>query len=120
MKEEVNRWIKPAEEELDTAKINFNAKKYFSAAFWSQQESEKALKALLINNTDRFPKIHDLVQLARMNKAPLQITELCAKLNPAYTASRYPDSPKEYGKEECEQMILYCGEVLKWIKKNLN
>lgn len=120
MKEEVKRWLNQAKEEFDTAGINFKAKKYFSAAFWSQQAAEKALKALLIKNTQSFPKIHDLVQLARLNKAPLEIVELCSKLNPAYTASRYPDTPKEYTREECEKVLLYCQEVLKWIEKNLN
>ena len=120
MKIEVKRWLKQAEEEFDTAKINFKAKKHFSAAFWCQQSAEKAFKALLINNTNKFPKIHDLTKLAKLNEAPLDIAELCAKINPAYTASRYPDSPKKYTREECRQIIKYCQKILKWIKKNLS
>ncbi|MBI3035898.1 HEPN domain-containing protein [Candidatus Woesearchaeota archaeon] len=120
MKQEVKRWMKQANEELDTAKINFEAKKYFSAAFWCQQSVEKAFKALLIYKTNKFPKIHDLTKLAKLNEAPLNILELCAKINPAYTVSRYPDSPKKYTRKECKQIISYCQEVLKWIKKNLN
>ena len=119
MKEEVKRWMEQSEEEFDTAKLNFEVKKYFSAAFWCQQSCEKAFKALLIHKTDKFPKIHDLTSLARLTNAPSKITELCAKLNPAYTVSRYPDSPKKYTKEECEKIIEYCQEVLQWIKKNL-
>jgi len=111
MKEEVKRWMAQAKEELDTAQINFEAEKYFSAAFWCQQAAEKALKALLIDKTNEFPKIHDLTKLARLNSAPKEIVELCAKLNPAYTASRYPDSSKKYSKEECKQVIKHCQEV---------
>ena len=45
--------------------------------------------------------------------------ELCAKINPAYIITRYPDSPKKYTKEECQFIIQYCEEILKWIKKNM-
>ena len=119
MKEEVKRWIKQSKEEFDTAKINFEARKYFSAAFWCQQSIEKGLKALLIIKTADFPKIHDLTRLAKLNNAPIRILELCSKINPAYTASRYPDSPKEYSKKECEEIIDISQEVLQWIKKSL-
>ncbi|MBS3096716.1 HEPN domain-containing protein [Candidatus Woesearchaeota archaeon] len=120
MKEEVKRWMKQAQEDYETAKFNFDGKKYKSAAFWCQQSAEKAFKALLIKKTNKFPKIHDLTKLAKLNESPLRILELCAKINPAYTASRYPDSPKKYTKKECSQIIKYCEEVLKWVKKNIN
>ncbi len=120
MKEEVDSWMKQAEEEFDTAKINFKVKKYFSSAFWCQQSVEKSLKALLIHETGRFPKVHDLVMLAKLNKAPLRIMELCAKINPAYIASRYPDFIQTYSKEDCKQIIDACQEVLKWVKNQLN
>ena len=119
MKEEIKRWFIQSREEFDTAKINFDAEKYFAVAFWCQQSAEKALKALLIKKTNSFPKIHDLTNLAKLNKAPTRIITLCAKLNPAYIASRYPDSPKRYTREECELIIKYCQEVLEWVEKNL-
>ncbi len=120
MKEEVNKWMEQANEELDTADINFKAKKYFSSAFWCQQSVEKAFKALLIKRTNKFPKIHDLTKLARLTNAPKNILMLCSKINPAYTASRYPDSPKKYSKGECKKLIAYSKVILKWTKKNLS
>lgn len=120
MKEDIKRWLEQAEEELDTSIINFKAKKYFSAAFWCQQAVEKAFKSLLIKKTNKFPKVHDLTKLAKLNNAPINIIELCAKINPAYIASRYPDSPKKYTKEESKQTIKYARKVIEWIKKNLN
>ena len=119
MKEEVKKWMEQAKEDHDTAKFNFEGKKYKSAAFWCQQSIEKALKALLIKKTNSFPKIHDLTRLAKLNKAPITIIELCAKINPAYIASRYPDSPNKYTKVECKKIMSYSEEVLQWIKKNL-
>ena len=120
MKVEVNKWVEQAKEEFDTAKINFEAKKYFSSAFWCQQSIEKAFKALLIKRTNKFPKIHDLTKLAKLTNSPKNILRLCSKINPAYTASRYPDSPKKYSKEECKKLIAYSKVVLKWIEKNLS
>ena len=119
MKEEIKSWLEQSDEEFDTAKINFNAGKFFSAAFWCQQSAEKSFKALLIVKTGKFPKIHDLTRLAKLTGCPEKILELCAKLNPAYTVSRYPDSLKKYSKEECEEIMKYTEEILKWIKKNL-
>jgi HEPN domain-containing protein len=90
MKEEVKRWLEQAKRDLITAENSFESKDYYASSFWCQQAAEKALKALLIKKTGEFPKIHDLTNLARLNMVPQRIVELCAKLNPAYTNSRYP------------------------------
>ncbi len=105
MQEEVKKWMGQAREDCGTAKFNFEGKKYKSAAFWCQQSVEKALKALLIKKTNNFSKIHDLTRLAKLNNAQIKIIELCAKINPAYISSRYPDSPKKYTGGECKQII---------------
>lgn len=98
MRQEAKNWWMQAKVDFNSAKYNFKGKKYYLGAFMSQQSVEKALKALLIQETKDFPKIHDLTKLARMTNAPLDIVELCAKINPAYTASRYPDTAKKYSK----------------------
>ena len=120
MREEVKRWFLLAKEELETARFNFGGGKYNSSAFWCQQAVEKSMKSLLIKNTNDFPKIHDLTKLAKLNNAPIDIIELCAKINPAYVASRYPDAPKRYTREECELIIKHSEEVIGWIRKNLD
>ncbi|HLD42408.1 MAG TPA: HEPN domain-containing protein [Candidatus Nanoarchaeia archaeon] len=120
MKEEIKRWIDRAEADIRTANNSFKSGDYYASAFWCQQVAEKAFKALLIKRTKEFPKIHDLTRLAKLSNAPARIIEVCAKLNPSYTASRYPDSPESYTQKEAEQMIDYCQEVLKWIQENLN
>jgi len=120
MKEEVERWIEQSEEDLDTAIVDFDNGKYKASAFWCQQSVEKGFKAILIQKTNKFPRIHDLVKLADLNNAPLRIKEACAKIDPAYMSSRYPDLAKKYTKEECEEVIEHCKEALKWIKKNLS
>jgi len=49
MSEEAEIWWKQALEDLDTAKFNFSGRKFDAAAFFAQQATEKALKALYIN-----------------------------------------------------------------------
>ncbi|MBK5190671.1 MAG: HEPN domain-containing protein [Methanosarcinales archaeon] len=57
MEEDIQRWWDRATEDLETAKFNFRGKKYRAAAFFSQQATEKALKALYIK---RFRKLKRL------------------------------------------------------------
>ena len=97
----------------------FRSRKYDDAAFFCQQSTEKALKAMVIQKTNEFPKLHDLTFLAKLAQSPEYIIEQCAKLNSAYVASRYPDSLQKYSKKESQELISKCNEVLKWIKKNL-
>ena len=119
MGQEIKNWWLQAKVDFDSAEYNFKGKRYYLCAFMSQQSVEKALKALLIKRTKDFPKIHDLTKLAKMVNAPLEIVELCAKINPAYIASRYPDTAKKYSKKECTELLKYAKQVLEWIKKNL-
>lgn len=57
MKEEVKRWLKKAKQDLDSAKYNYEGKKYDVSAFLCQQSSEKALKALLLEKSGQLRKI---------------------------------------------------------------
>lgn len=57
--------------------------------------------------------------LARSANAPVNIVELCAKITPAYTAARYPDTPAKYSKADSEELLKYATEVLQWVTKRL-
>ena len=120
MRKEVQNWLDQATDDFDGAEFNFHGKKYYIAAFLCQQAVEKALKALLIEKTANFPRIHDLTRLARLVEAPKDIVTKCARINPACTASRYPDSPKQYSKEDCEKLLADSKVVLKWINERLD
>ena len=43
------RWLRAAQNDLETAKVLLNNKQYNACAFYSQQTAEKALKALLFS-----------------------------------------------------------------------
>jgi len=119
MKPETKNWLKRAERDVKTAGNSFKSKDYYAASFWCQQSIEKGLKALLIEKTGKFPKIHDILKLSQLNNPPQKIQEICALVNPAYIGSRYPDIPKTYTQKESKKIISLCKEVLRWIKKSL-
>ncbi|MFH1608191.1 MAG: HEPN domain-containing protein [archaeon] len=119
MREEVKRWIEKSDSDLKTAKYNLDGRILDAAIFYSQQSVEKAFKALLIERTKEFPRIHDLTRLARMSKAPEKIIRFCSVINPGYIVSRYPDQEEEYSLEDTVEIIRSAEEVLKWIKKKL-
>jgi len=120
MRKEIEIWLQQALDDFEGAEYNFDGKKFSIAAFLCQQAIEKALKALLIQRTKAFPKIHDLTHLARSLDAPEKIVTLCAQLNTAYVASRYPDTPKKFTSREVMVLLTACKEVLEWAKKNLS
>lgn len=75
MREETENWWKQANRDFRSAKRIMELGEYYVNAFLSQQAVEKALKALLIDRTGNFPRIHDIAELSRRVKAPLKITE---------------------------------------------
>lgn len=119
MKRETGNWFRQAKEDLDSARYCFKGRKFSLTAFLCQQSAEKALKAMLIERTSEFPKIHDLTKLARMLNSPKEIFDMCASINPAYIATRYHDSPQKYSKDDCIKILKYSEDVIKWTKKNL-
>lgn len=50
MGDEHNVWLRQAERDLNTAKVNLRERIYDASAFFSQQAAEKALKAFYIKN----------------------------------------------------------------------
>ncbi|ATZ61000.2 MAG: hypothetical protein DDT33_01409 [Firmicutes bacterium] len=119
MRKETENWWKQAVKDMESAEKIMELGEYYVSAFLSQQAVEKALKALMIQQIGSFPRIHDVVELSRRVNAPSKIIELCAKINPAYTATRYPDVASDFDKGEVEEIIHSAKEVLKWTKKKL-
>ncbi len=88
---EYERWFVQAQEDFDTACFNIKGKKWKAGVFFLQQAVEKALKSLVIKKFRKLTKTHDLLLLAREVAVPQNIADSCAKLNPAYGYTRYPD-----------------------------
>lgn len=121
MNEEIKKWWKRAKGDLKKAKDNLNIKNYDLTSFLCQQAVEKALKALLIKKTKKFPKIHDLVRLGRLVDIDKDLLKNCEKLTSVYVETRYPDiSDIKYTKEEAEQDIKTAKKVIKWVREKIS
>lgn len=91
MRPEAARGLASTEEDLGHARYLRDGSRTAPASFFAQQAAEKALKAALIQNAGRFPRVHDLVVLACELKASAEILARCDLLAPACTGARYPD-----------------------------
>jgi len=119
MKEEIGDWIKKAESDLDVAKYNFKGNKIDAAAFFCQQATEKALKAVYIKKFDSLLKIHDLVLLSKKVEAPQEIIDLCKVLTSYYIETRYPGLFQKFSEKEVAEALMSSEKVIEWAKKNL-
>lgn len=120
MKEEVKKWWKYSESDINTADYLFQGKRYKDASFYCQQAIEKGLKALLLKKGRKIIKIHDLVKLARELDLSEELMKDCEILNIVYVDTRYPDiGTKKYIKKETLNDIKSAKKILKWIRKNL-
>ncbi len=121
MREETKRWMDKVKDDLRKAKDNFKIKNYDLSSFLCQQTVEKALKAVLIERTKNFPKIHDLVRLGKLVVLDEELLKDCEKLSPVYIETRYPDVDEEdYTQEESAEDIKTAEKILKWTIKQLS
>ncbi len=125
MRPDIERWFLQGKEELDTAKVDFNAGKWFAAAFWTQQAVEKVLKALYLFTKKESPgTTHSLTFLGRELGVPQEFLRLLRDSTKDYYLSRYPDASEDvpflmYRKEDVEQGLSTAEDLLQWVEKQL-
>ena len=110
MREEALLWFKQARKALN----DLRTEDWDSAAFWSQQASEKALKTLLIAH-GKMHRIHNLLELREIVKRELTIH---------YTMSRYPNAAntlpsQPYDESKAKDLIGRAEKILGWVERNL-
>ena|SRR3989344_8390113 len=114
---EFNEWLEKAYSDFDAALLLIREKKFEQGAFFLQQSSEKALKAIYLKREKKLIKTHDLILLARNVKAPKNISDNCKKLTQLYQATRYPDVPSSKEIEaNISELIELAQEVVQWAK----
>lgn len=124
MKAEIKLWLDLAYDDLDTARQNFNIKKYHIASLFAQQAVEKALKALYMTVFHDLKKTHDLVFLANKLDLPDSFKSICKKLDPIYLQTRYPDVSGQLPRTlfnviDAQEFINISDEVVEWVKKKI-
>ncbi len=129
MREEVVLWIRQAEADLRKARNDLITHDWDSAAFWSQQAAEKALKALLIY-FGKVARSHNLLELARILMEEVgvdtsSILDDLRELTIHYTISRYPNAanalPIElYDEKMARDLVSRAERVVLWVKQYLH
>lgn len=120
MKQETKKWVDKAKDDLRKAKDNFKIENYDLASFLCQQAVEKSLKAILIEKTNEFPKIHDLVRLGKLVELDKKLLKDCEGLTAVYIGTRYPDIEDKYDEEESAKDIDVAERIIKWAIKKIS
>jgi HEPN domain-containing protein/predicted nucleotidyltransferase len=117
-------WVKEAEEELESAVILFEHKKFKGTCYHCQQCVEKGLKALIIEKGKKPGRIHDIVELFNTvttigYNIPLTMDDAIF-LNSIYR-SRYPTEEGllphgEPTPEDTQRAVTVSEELLKTVK----
>ena len=128
IREEALRWIEKGENDISTANILLEHKKYNPSAFYSQQAAEKILKGLLLTYNEATWGHSVLSLLRRLDEimdVDINEIEQCAKeLDRHYIPSRYPDAypsgkPEDYYTEKMPKEALICALKIKEFAQNL-
>jgi HEPN domain-containing protein len=101
------------------------AERFYAAAFFAQQATEKGLKAVHIDRLRILPPpSHDLLLLARAVGAPSEMATSLRRLIPDFIRSRYPDAsgsvPAElYDRAIAQERVTIAEGVMAWIRQQI-
>jgi HEPN domain-containing protein len=122
------RWLRQANEDLTTARILFESRRYGPCAFFCQQAAEKALKAVVYSCGEKpwghsVPALLDQVcAVVRVEPDHVPVAEAEA-LDEHYTRSRYPDArpqtADDYSQETAEEALSQAHAVLAFVEDTL-
>lgn len=118
MKKETEKWLLKAKEDLADTEFNINGGHDSLGVFMLQQVSEKALKALHIENFGKYEFTYNLVRLSSKFNTPDKFQKTLEELTPVYTGFRYPDISGEEI-EDPEGKLPLTKEIIEWIEKQL-
>jgi len=125
-KDIIKNWTEASKQDLETAEILFENKKYHHALFFCHLSIEKYLKAIIVKTTKKAPPlIHDLVRLVETTDVKLTSTiknEL-ADISAFNIQARYDDYKlsfyKKANKRFTAKYLKITKEILKWLKEYL-
>ena len=118
----VERWAEQARYDLETADAMQRSGRYLYVLFCCQQAVEKAIKALITKQTQKFPpRIHNLVRLAEVATLELsdERAQLLRELSNYYIQTRYPEEIPELAAKISEtqsrQILEQTEETIQWL-----
>jgi HEPN domain-containing protein len=128
-REEAQRWLRQALEDMATARALFDAKRYYMVCFVCQQIAEKALKAYLLAQGEPPALTHGVDELCRLaaehDAAFSALRSRISILDGYYVPTRYPDSlpsgiPADvYNAAAAEQTLRLAQDALDFVQARL-
>jgi len=118
-------WFDIGHNEFGFAKAGFENFKAFypQICFQCQQAVEKYLKGFLVYHRKRFPKIHDLTELAKLcakiDKGFLKFLKETDILGQYYLTSRYPLEYREAGRKEAGEALEIAKKIIIFVKNKV-
>lgn len=118
-------WIRYADDDLEAARVLFDAGRYAMCAFHCQQALEKILKATIVRATKhRPPYTHNLRDLAAHLPElliPDEIGRILRRADPHYRATRYPGlaDSSEYTRVNVQKLFEQTRTAYEWFSNRL-
>jgi HEPN domain-containing protein len=115
-------WFYIGKNEFGFAKAGFEELDAFypQICFQCQQAVEKYLKGFLVYHGKRFPKIHDLTELAKLcakiDKDFLKFLTDTDILSQYYLTSRYPLEYPPANKKQAERALKIAKKIISFVK----
>jgi HEPN domain-containing protein len=116
------QWLNHAISDLALARLGLNSKDVLpeQICFHAQQAVEKALKAVLLHKSIRFPAIHDIEELVQIGRHEgVQFpdwAEDLASLTPYAVETRYPGHWEDFQETEVNQARAVAQKTVEWVK----
>jgi HEPN domain-containing protein len=121
----IKDWIAKASGDLKSSKklIKDDDETLDSAAYFTQQSAEKALKSYLIFKQQPIPRTHDLEKLLKdcmkYDSTFDRLREDIEPLAPYATYTRYPDDRFSIDRDEVLKAIICAEKILKFVKTKI-
>lgn len=126
MKPITEKWLKRVEYDIETARAMLRSNRYQYVIFCCQQSVEKALKALIAEQSEEMPpRIHNLRRLAQSLNLELNESQdiLFGFLSQFYIDARYDTFVNELAStvssEKAKQILKQTEDVLEWLLSRL-
>jgi len=120
-------WTDQARYDMDTARAMFDSGRYLYVLFCCQQAVEKALKAIVVRQTDDLPpRLHNLLRSAEIAgiKMEPKWENFLGELSGYYIQTRYPEEiesvSQTFNREIAHDTLDKTGEVIEWLFSMMN
>ena len=125
MLEETKNWLDMVDYGIDTARQMFRTQRYVYVIFMCHLAIEKTLKAIVCEETNKFPpKTHDLILLANLGKVefPDDLLNFIGMINNVAVVTRYPEDLSKlvssYPQPIAQEYLNKSLKVIEWIKQD--